>query len=59
MPYPVRLANSQSTAELRELMNPDRSVARGGGDVEQFAQQHDLPQVTIAELVAYRRQIEA
>ena len=54
----ARLAGLQPAAVLCELMNPDGSMARGK-DVEQFAQQHDLPQVTIAELTAYRRQMEA
>ena len=54
----ARLAGLQPAAVLCELMNPDGSMARGK-DVEQFAQQHELPQVTIAELVAYRRQMAA
>jgi 3,4-dihydroxy 2-butanone 4-phosphate synthase len=54
----ARLAGLQPAAVLCELMNPDGSMARGK-DVEQFAQQHDLPQVTVAELKAYRRQMEA
>lgn len=52
----ARLAGLQPAAVLCELMNPDGSMARGK-DVEQFAQQCDLPQVTIVELVAYRRQM--
>ncbi|MGE0047780.1 MAG: 3,4-dihydroxy-2-butanone-4-phosphate synthase [Acidithiobacillus sp.] len=54
----ARLAGLQPAAVLCELMNPDGSMARGK-DVEQFAQQHGLPQVTIAELKMYRRQMEA
>ena len=55
----ARLAGLQPPAAvLCELMNPDGSMARGK-DVERFAQQHDLPQVTIAELRTYRRQMEA
>ena len=54
----ARLAGLQPAAVLCELMNPDGSMARGK-DVEQFAQQHDVPQVTVAELKAYRRQMEA
>lgn len=54
----ARLAGLQPAAVLCELMNLDGSMARGK-DVEQFAQQHELPQVTIAELVAYRRQMAA
>mgnify|MGYP000973860943 CR=1 FL=1 len=52
----ARLARLQPAAVLCELTNPDGSMARGK-DVEQFAQLHDFPQVTISELVAYRRQM--
>jgi 3,4-dihydroxy 2-butanone 4-phosphate synthase len=38
---------------LCELMNADGTMTRGA-HVERFAAQHDLPMLTIAELVAFR-----
>ncbi len=49
----VRLAGLRPAAVLCELMNPDGTMARGA-EVERFAVQHDLPMLTIAELVAWR-----
>ncbi|KAA6122995.1 3,4-dihydroxy-2-butanone-4-phosphate synthase [Cupriavidus cauae] len=51
----ARLAGLSPAAVLCELMNPDGTMAR----YEQalvFAAQHDLPVLTIAELVAWREQ---
>lgn len=50
----ARLAGLQPAAVLCELMNADGSMARGR-EVDAFAQRHNLPQLTIAELIAYRR----
>src|SRR2546426_4334404 len=36
-----------------EILNPDGTMARRA-DLEQFAQQHGLSFITVAELVAYR-----
>ncbi len=53
----ARLAGLKPAAVLCELMNPDGTMARGD-DIRRFAANHDLPVVTIDELIAYRRQIE-
>ncbi len=52
------LAGLKPAAVLCELMNPDGTMARGV-QVERFAQLHDLPMLTIAELVEWRREGEA
>ena len=52
------LAGLKPAAVLCELMNPDGTMARGA-QVERFAQLHDLPMLTIAELVEWRREGEA
>jgi 3,4-dihydroxy 2-butanone 4-phosphate synthase len=54
----VRLAGLRPAAVLCELMNPDGTMARGA-QVERFALLHALPTLTIAELVAWRREREA
>ncbi|MFM0735761.1 3,4-dihydroxy-2-butanone-4-phosphate synthase [Paraburkholderia xenovorans] len=48
------LAGLQPAGVLCELMNPDGTMTRGA-DVERFAQQHNLPILTIAELVEFRQ----
>jgi 3,4-dihydroxy 2-butanone 4-phosphate synthase len=54
----ARLAGLKPAAVLCELMNPDGTMARGA-EVERFALQHGLPTLTIAELVAWRLELEA
>jgi 3,4-dihydroxy 2-butanone 4-phosphate synthase len=49
----MRLAGLKPAAVLCELMNADGSMARGA-QVERFARAHDLPTLTIAEIVAWR-----
>nr|WP_319025908.1 3,4-dihydroxy-2-butanone-4-phosphate synthase [Acidithiobacillus ferridurans] len=39
---------------LCELMNPDGSMAKGD-DIVRFAARHDLPVITIEDIVALRR----
>ncbi|MDQ6681254.1 MAG: 3,4-dihydroxy-2-butanone-4-phosphate synthase [Pseudomonadota bacterium] len=53
----ARLAGLAPAAVLCELMNPDGTMARGQ-EVERFARLHGLPMLTIAEIVAWRRQSE-
>ena len=48
----ARMAGLKPAAVLCELMNPDGTMARGA-DIERFATRHDLPMVTIAELVTH------
>ncbi len=48
------LAGLKPAAVLCELMNPDGSMMRGK-DIDQFAARYDLPLLTIAELVMWRR----
>ena len=54
----ARLAGLQPAAVLCELMNPDGTMARGE-DIERFALEHDLPVITIDELIRFRHQEEA
>lgn len=49
----VRLAGLTPAAVLCELMMPDGQMMRGAS-LEAFAQEHDFPIVSIAEIVAYR-----
>ncbi len=53
----ARLAGLQPAAVLCELMNPDGTMARGG-DIDRFALEHDLPVITIDELIRFRHQEE-
>src|ERR1700761_6447542 len=48
------LAGLKPAGVLCELMNPDGTMTRGA-EVERFAAQHDLPMLTIAELVEFRQ----
>ncbi|CAE6775193.1 3,4-dihydroxy-2-butanone 4-phosphate synthase [Paraburkholderia nemoris] len=48
------LAGLKPAGVLCELMNADGTMMRGA-DVERFAQQHNLPMLTIAELVEFRQ----
>jgi 3,4-dihydroxy 2-butanone 4-phosphate synthase len=50
----ARLAGLKPAAVLCELMNPDGTMARGA-DIEEFARRHDLPTLTIEDLVVYRQ----
>ncbi len=50
----VALAGFQSAAVLCELMNDDGTMQRGG-QIAAFSQQHQMPVVAIADLVAYRQ----
>ena len=49
----ARLAGLRPAAVLCELMNPDGSMARGQ-QISDFSRAHDMPILTIAELVEYR-----
>lgn len=53
----VTLAGFKSAGVLCELTNDDGSMARAP-EVIAFAKQHDMPVVTIDDLVAYRQQHE-
>ena len=52
------LAGLKPAGVLCELMNADGTMTRGA-DVERFAQQHNLPMLTIAELVEFRLALAA
>jgi 3,4-dihydroxy 2-butanone 4-phosphate synthase len=52
----ARLAGLRPVAVLCELMNPDGSMARGA-DVLDYARQHGLPMLSIADLVVYLRSV--
>jgi len=53
----ARLSGFEPAGALCELMAEDGSMLRGA-DLERFAQAHDLPFLTIADLVGYRRASE-
>lgn len=53
----ARLAGLYPAGVLCEIVNDDGSMARGA-DLERFAKEHGIHLVTIADLIAYRRQIE-
>lgn len=53
----ARLAGLQPAAVLCELMNEDGSMMRGD-ELVAFSRRHGYPMLTIAELVAYRRELE-
>lgn len=48
----ARLAGFSPAGVLCELMNPDGSMMRGA-ELDAYAAQHDLPQLTVAELAQY------
>jgi len=50
------LAGLSPSAVLCELMNPDGTMMRGDA-IEQFAQLHGMPILTIAELIEWRKQM--
>lgn len=52
-----RLAGLYPAGVLCEIVNDDGTMARGA-DLERFAKEHGIFLVTIADLIAYRRQIE-
>jgi 3,4-dihydroxy 2-butanone 4-phosphate synthase len=52
------LAGLKPAGVLCELMNADGTMTRGA-DVERFATQHNLPMLTIAELVEFREALAA
>lgn len=49
----ARLAGLKPAAVLCELMNPDGTMARGD-DIRRFAHLHDLPVVSIDELIRFK-----
>jgi len=51
----ARLAGFKPAAVLCELMNPDGTMARGQ-DIDRFAEEYELPVITIDELMRWRRQ---
>jgi 3,4-dihydroxy 2-butanone 4-phosphate synthase/GTP cyclohydrolase II len=53
----ARLAGLNPSAVICEIMHDDGSMARGE-DLQAFARTHDLPMLTIADLIAWRRQRE-
>jgi 3,4-dihydroxy 2-butanone 4-phosphate synthase len=54
----ARLAGLQPAAVLCELMNEDGSMMRGD-ELAAFSRKHGCPTLTIAELVAFRREQQA
>ena len=53
----ANLAGLRPAGVLCEIVNPDGSMARLP-DLQQFAEEHGLALITIADLIAYRRQHE-
>lgn len=56
--YLASLAGLRPMGVLCELMNPDGTMARGA-QVDNYAHQHGLPLLSIADLVAYCREQKA
>lgn len=54
----ARLSGSSPVGVLCEVLNEDGSIARRD-DLAEFARTHDLPFVTIAQLIAHRMQRES
>jgi len=54
----VTLAGLKPAGVLCELMNADGTMMRGA-DIERFAEKHDMPMLTIAELVEFRQTLAA
>ncbi len=50
----AKMAELKPAGVLCEITNPDGTMAKGG-DIDRFAEQHDLVVLSIAELVDYRR----
>jgi 3,4-dihydroxy 2-butanone 4-phosphate synthase/GTP cyclohydrolase II len=53
----ARLAGLHPAGVICEILNPDGTMARRP-DLEAFAQRHDVPFITVAQLIAYRLQTE-
>ncbi|MEO5668985.1 MAG: 3,4-dihydroxy-2-butanone-4-phosphate synthase [Bdellovibrionota bacterium] len=49
----VRLAGLSPAAAICEILNEDGSMARSG-DLENFAREHKIPMLSIADLIVYR-----
>lgn len=54
----ARLAGFQEVAVGVEIVGDDGEMLRLGGGLEAYAQEHGLLMITIADLIAYRRQTE-
>ena len=53
-----RLAGLKPAAVICEIMKPDGTMARRD-DLERYSDEHNLPMVTVADLIAYREQRES
>ncbi|UOQ49166.1 bifunctional 3,4-dihydroxy-2-butanone-4-phosphate synthase/GTP cyclohydrolase II [Gracilibacillus caseinilyticus] len=53
----ARLAGSQPVAVICEIMNEDGSMARQP-DLERIVAKHDMPMITIQELIQYRKRYD-
>lgn len=53
----MKLSNKEECAAICEIMRDDGEMARFD-DLNKFAKKHDLKIITIAELIAYRRQTD-
>jgi 3,4-dihydroxy 2-butanone 4-phosphate synthase/GTP cyclohydrolase II len=49
----ARLAGLKAAAVICEILNDDGTMARRG-DLDRFSAKHDIPQLSIAELIEYR-----
>lgn len=54
----ARMAGLKPAAVICEIMNPDGSMARRD-DLEAFAEEHDLPMVSVSDVVHYRMRKES
>ncbi|MDY0088052.1 MAG: bifunctional 3,4-dihydroxy-2-butanone-4-phosphate synthase/GTP cyclohydrolase II [Coriobacteriia bacterium] len=53
----ARLAGLYPAGVICEIMNADGTMARRP-ELEKFARQHDLPMITVADVIRYRRKTE-
>ena len=52
----TRLAGCEPTGVICEIMNEDGTMARKP-ELEEFSKKHDIPMITIADLILYRKQL--
>lgn len=53
----AKICGLQPAGVISEIVNDDGSMARGG-QLEQFAKQHGIPLISVADIVRYRRKKE-
>ncbi|MGI9038559.1 MAG: bifunctional 3,4-dihydroxy-2-butanone-4-phosphate synthase/GTP cyclohydrolase II [Gemmatimonadota bacterium] len=54
----ARLAGLSAAGVICEILNPDGTMARRP-DLDEFSQQHDIPFITVAQIISYRLKHES